>query len=429
MRSFDPGATLCGRYQILGLAGRGGMGAVYAACDSRLGLTVALKQTLATDESLRRAFRREGRLLAALRHPCLPRVLDHFEDGGELFLVMEYVPGDDLGALLARRGGPFPASDVLGWADALLDVLEYLHGQSPPVVHRDIKPQNLKLAPGGGVVLLDFGLARGAAGGQTMMLSGATVAGYTLSYAPVEQIQGGAVDTRADLYALGATLYHLLSGKLPVDALARAVARLDGDPDPLPPLAEVRPDLPVALCDVVMGALALRGADRPACATELRDELRAAGLCDAPPPTPPRRSRRWALWAAAPVLSLALAAGLVAVRAAAPAGAAPTPEPAAVTESAVPTARPSPSGTARPSPAPSALPVPQRATAQSPADGEPVDAPTAVSTATAIPTAAPAATVRPRPAATARPRPAATARPRPAATAAPPPIPIIPGAP
>ena len=419
MRVYESGMTICGRYQILGLAGRGGMGAVYAACDSRLGLTVALKQTCATDEGLRRAFRREGRLLAALRHPCLPRVLDHFEDGGELFLAMEYVPGDDLGAMLAQRGGPFPVADVWGWADALLDALEYLHRQSPPVVHRDIKPQNLKLAPGGGVVLLDFGLAHGAAGGQTMMLSGATVAGYTLSYAPVEQIQGGAVDVRADLYALGATLYHLLSGKPPVDALARAVARLDGDPDPLPPLGDARPGLPPALCAVVMGALALRGADRPATAADLRDALRVAGLCDAPPPTPPppRRSRRWALWAAAPALSLALAIGMVAVRA----GAAPAPEPAAVTESAVPTARPSPSGTARPSPAPSALPVPQRATAQSPADGEPVDAPTAVPTATAIPTAATAAT--------ARPRPAATVRPRPAATTAPPPIPIIPGAP
>ena len=427
MRVYESGMTICGRYQILGLAGRGGMGAVYAACDSRLGLTVALKQTCATDEGLRRAFRREGRLLAALRHPCLPRVLDHFEDGGELFLSMEYVPGDDLGALLAQRGGPFPVADVWGWADALLDALEYLHRQSPPVVHRDIKPQNVKLAAGGGVVLLDFGLARGAAGGQTLMLSGATVAGYTLSYAPIEQIQGGAVDARADLYALGATLYHLLSGKAPVDALARAVARLDGDPDPLPSLGAVRPDLPVALCDVVMGALALRGADRPATATELRESLRVAGCGDALPPTPApvRRSRRWVLWAAAPALALALAVGLDAVRAAAPAGAAPAPDLVVVTESAVPTVQPSPAPTvtAHPSPTPSAMPVPPRGSAQSPAESEPVDAPTATAspTATAIPTAAPVAP--------AKPRPAATARPRPAATTAPPPIPIIPGAP
>lgn len=427
MRVYESGTTICGRYQILGLAGRGGMGAVYAACDSRLGLTVALKQTFATDEGLRRAFRREGRLLAALRHPCLPRVLDHFEDGGELFLAMEYVPGDDLGAMLAQRDGPFPMADVWGWADALLDALEYLHRQSPPVVHRDIKPQNLKLAAGGGVVLLDFGLARGAAGGQTLMLSGATVAGYTLSYAPIEQIQGGAVDARADLYALGATLYHLLSGKAPVDALARAVARLDGDPDPLPPLGAVRPELPVALCNVVMGALALRGADRPATATELRDGLRAAGCGDISPPSPApvRRSRRWVLWAAAPALALALVVGLGAVRAAAPAGAAPAPDLVVVTESAVPTVLPSPVPTviARPSPSPSPLPVPPRGSAQSPAESEPVDAPTATDspTATAIPTAAPVAP--------AKPRPAATARPRPAATVAPPPIPIIPVAP
>ncbi|NTU86397.1 MAG: serine/threonine protein kinase, partial [Chloroflexales bacterium] len=220
MRALTPGTTIHSRYQILALAGRGGMGAVYAARDGRLGATVALKQTLAGDEALRRAFRREARLLSALRHPALPRVLDHFEEVGELFLVMEYVPGDDLGALLARRRAPFSAGEALAWADALLDALEYLHGHTPPVVHRDIKPQNLKLTPEGAVVLLDFGLARGAAGGQTLMLSGATLAGYTPHYAPLEQIQGGAADQRADLYGLGATLYHLLAGEPPADALA-----------------------------------------------------------------------------------------------------------------------------------------------------------------------------------------------------------------
>ena len=410
MRALDPGATLCGRYQILGLAGRGGMGAVYAAQDTRLGLTVALKQTTASNEALRRAFRREGRLLAALRHPCLPRVLDHFEHGGELFLAMEYVPGEDLGALLAKRGGPFPPGDVLAWADDLLGALEYLHGQTPPVVHRDIKPQNLKLAPAGGVVLLDFGLARGAAGGQTQMLSGATLAGYTLSYAPVEQIQGGAVDERADLYALGATLYHLLAGHPPVDALSRAVARLDSDPDPLPTLAEARPGLPQPLCDAVMGALALRAADRPQSAGELRAALRAAGDCAIPSSglaSPPRRARRWVAWAAAPAAALALAIGLGAAGAAAPGGE-PSPSPV-VTAQALPTARPSATVTPSPPPTDTATPLP----------------PTATPTATASPTEQPSPTEAPT--ATAKPRPAATARPAP--TALPPPIPIIPGAP
>jgi eukaryotic-like serine/threonine-protein kinase len=309
MRVLSPGATLCGRYQILGLAGQGGMGAVYAARDTRLGLTVALKQTLATDEGLRRAFRREGRLLAALRHPCLPRVLDHFEDAGDLFLAMEYIPGDDLAAQLAGRGRPFPVAEVLGWADALLEALEYLHGQSPPVVHRDIKPQNLKLTPAGNIVLLDFGLARGAAGGQTRMLSGATVSGYTLSYAPVEQIQGGSFDERADLYALGATLYHLLAGVPPIDALARAVARLDGDPDPLLNLRVGQPDLPAAVSDVIMAALAIRAVDRPQRAADLRAALRAATL-RAEPPTPVVQQRpQWAWWVmwVMPLVALALA--------------------------------------------------------------------------------------------------------------------------
>lgn len=136
-----PDALLQNRYLILRPIGKGGMGAVYLAKDERLGNTIALKETFFEDELLRKAFEREARLLAGLRHPALPRVIDHFTEETGQFLVMEFIPGDDLEEMFKEQGGPFPLSDVLRWADQLLDALDYLHTQEPPIIHRDIKPQ------------------------------------------------------------------------------------------------------------------------------------------------------------------------------------------------------------------------------------------------------------------------------------------------
>src|ERR687883_1641825 len=159
---IEPGALLQNRYRITRQIGRGGMGAVYVATDERFNSTVAVKQTFFFDDpALRRAFEREAVLLNRLRHPALPRVSDHFVEAEGQFLVMEYIEGMDLGELLKARGGWFPVADVLCWADELLDALEYLHAQEPPVVHRDIKPQNIKRTERGRMVLLDFGLAKG----------------------------------------------------------------------------------------------------------------------------------------------------------------------------------------------------------------------------------------------------------------------------
>ena len=155
---------LQGRYLIVEQIGRGGMGAVYKATDTRLRATVALKETLVAGDPARRAFEREAQLLAGLRHSALPRVSDHFMEGDGQFLVMEFIPGEDLAAMLAQRSVPFPADDVLRWADQLLDALDYLHSQQPPIIHRDIKPQNTKLTARGEIILLDFGLAKGAVG-------------------------------------------------------------------------------------------------------------------------------------------------------------------------------------------------------------------------------------------------------------------------
>src|SRR5262245_61865502 len=261
------------RYRIVRPIGQGGMGAIYEAIDQRLGNTVALKQTLLSGAQLDRAFEREAKLLAGLRHPALPVVSDFFADAGGRFLVMQYIPGKDFAELLAERGMPFPVADVLRWADQLLDALDYLHTQQPPVIHRDIKPQNMKLTPRGEIVLLDFGLAKGEAP-QMGAISTASLVGYTPQYAPMEQIQGAGTGPRGDLYALAATLYHLLTNTPPANALERASARLAGQPDPLRPAHELNPQVPPAVSAVLIQALALNADERPASAAALRELLR-----------------------------------------------------------------------------------------------------------------------------------------------------------
>ena len=268
-----PGTVLQNRYAVERQIGAGGMGAVYVATDRRFGSTVALKETFFGDAALRRAFEREARLLNRLRHHALPRVSDHFEEAEGQFLVMEYIPGEDLSQLLkARNGAGFPARQVLSWADQLLDALDYLHTQEPPVVHRDIKPQNLKLTARDQIVLLDFGLAKGTAL-QTRVTNTASLFGYSFNYAPIEQMQGAGTDPRSDLYSLGATLYHLLTGATPPDALTRATAVLDGDPDPLRPASETAAHVPAEVSDVLSRSMALSAARRFGSAEEMRAAL------------------------------------------------------------------------------------------------------------------------------------------------------------
>ena len=270
-----PGTVLQNRYVVERRIGEGGMGAVYVATDQRFGSTVALKETFFADPGLRRAFEREARLLNRLRHAALPRVSDHFNEGEGQFLVMEYIPGEDLSELLKRRRAPFPARDVMGWADQLIDALEYLHTQEPSVIHRDIKPQNLKLLPRNQIVLLDFGLAKGTPL-QTRGSATGSVFGYSFNYAPIEQMQGAGTDPRSDLYSLGATLYHLLAGATPPDALARATAVLNGQPDPLRPAHELNPRVPAEVSAVLTRSMAQSAAARYGSAEEMRGALREA---------------------------------------------------------------------------------------------------------------------------------------------------------
>jgi serine/threonine protein kinase len=271
-----PGTVLQNRYAVERQIGEGGMGAVHVATDRRFGSTVAIKETFFDDAALRKAFEREARLLNHLRHTALPRVSDHFEEGEGQFLVMEFIPGEDLSRMLKERGEPFPLADVLAWADQLLDALEYLHAQEPPVIHRDIKPQNLKLLPRNQIVLLDFGLAKGTPL-QTRVTATGSVFGYSFNYAPIEQMQGTGTDPRSDLYSLGATVYHLLTASPPPDALARATAVLNGEPDPLRPANELNANVTAAVAEVLARAMRQSAAQRFATAAEMRAALRRAG--------------------------------------------------------------------------------------------------------------------------------------------------------
>jgi serine/threonine protein kinase len=250
------------------------MGAVYEAVDERLDTVVALKETLFTDEKLRKQFEREARLLARMHHPALPRVSDHFNESDGQFLVMQYIAGDDLAAMLTQRNGPFPQEEVLRWADQLCDALDYLHTQDPQIIHRDIKPQNLKLTARGQIVLLDFGLAKGASGQMSVVTTSASIFGYTPNYAPLEQVQGLGTDPRSDIYALAATLFHLMTNVKPPDALSRASAVVNGLPDPLPLANHITAQVSAAVAVVLSQGMSQKRDDRFASASEMRDAFR-----------------------------------------------------------------------------------------------------------------------------------------------------------
>lgn len=262
------------RYLVKNLIGRGGMGAVYLAEDTRFSnRKVALKEMLFTNNpKLEAAFGREANLLAQLNHRGLPKVSDYFNDRGFQYLVMEYVPGDDLETLLKKIQSPFPYKRVLNWADSLLDILEYLHTQNPPVLHRDIKPQNLKLTPDDKIILLDFGLAKDSV--ATQMQSANSLAGFTPNYAPLEQIEGSQATMQTDIYLFSATIYHLLTNNLPASSLNRIQAKMDNRNDPLFPAHQLNPEVPAKFSAFLAQGLNLKREDRPMSAREMRQRLR-----------------------------------------------------------------------------------------------------------------------------------------------------------
>ena len=273
----ETGTILQNRYLIEKQIGEGGMGAVYLAVDQKFGSKVAIKETFYQEDGMGEAFEREARLLNGLHHPILPHVSDFFVENGRHFLLMEFIEGEDLSEILVREGA-FPFENVLRWTNELLDALDYLHSHEPPIIHRDIKPNNLKLTLRGNIVLLDFGLAK-LNTNKTMGMK--SVFGYSRRYSPLEQIQGTGTDARSDIFALGATVYHLLTGKPPVDVLARASAIVSGKPDPLQLVSEINQQVPTAVAQVIQTALALNAERRFYSAKAMRKALEYALNLDA----------------------------------------------------------------------------------------------------------------------------------------------------
>ncbi len=261
------GILLQDRYRILRPLGQGGMGAVYLARDRRLDKLCAVKETLDVSPQAQQQFSREARLLARLDHPHLPRVTDYFGQTGRYYLVMDYVEGQDLDAWVRARG-PVPLRQALAWADQVLDALGYLHGQSPAVIHRDVKPANVKVTPEGKAFLVDFGIAKEYRPGQHTVTGARAL---TPGFAPLEQYAArGQTDARTDVYGLGATLYFLLTGVEPPGAVDRAAGRRLPAPSALNPSLRAVPGVD----GVVTQALALQKDDRWATAREMRRVLR-----------------------------------------------------------------------------------------------------------------------------------------------------------
>lgn len=261
--SLEIGSILNDRYRIEGQLGKGGMGAVYLAFDQTLQIKVALKENTNVNPESERQFKREASLLASLRHPNLPRVTDHFILEGRQYLVMDYIEGEDLRAVAMRQ--PPSVKDVLPWATAVSDALEYLHSRRPPVIHRDIKPSNIKVQPEGNVVLVDFGLAK--VFDQKQTTTGAR--GLTPGFSPPEQYGSGRTDARSDQYALAATIYSLLTSQSPTDSIERMLGN-----EELVPAKKLNPAIPDYIDAALTRALAVNKHERFGEIGEFREAIK-----------------------------------------------------------------------------------------------------------------------------------------------------------
>jgi WD40 repeat protein len=280
--------VLQNRYRIVSLLGRGGMGAVYRAWDTRLDVPVALKEMTAqpgldshTLDQLRQQFRQEATILARMDHPHLVRVTDFFEESGSVYLVMDFVEGESLADQIEREGS-LPEQQVVAWAVQLLDALEYCHGRQ--VIHRDIKPQNIIICPDGHVELVDFGLVKLWDPNDPQTHTAMRGMG-TPAYAPPEQYgaQPGHTDPRSDLYSLGATLYHALTGEPPATAGDRMA-----NPDSFTPMGRLNPRVGVQTETAVMQAMELPLAKRFSSAREMAQALKGKSSALSPERAPAR---------------------------------------------------------------------------------------------------------------------------------------------
>ncbi|MCB0047356.1 MAG: serine/threonine protein kinase [Caldilineaceae bacterium] len=263
-------ARLGRRYIIRDQLGHGGMGAVYLAEDTRLpGRLVAIKENLNAAEDGQAQFQREALILARLRHPNLTQVTDYFNEGAHQYLVMDYIPGPDLRDRL-KQAGSMAEAEALACTDQIMRALHYMHtwrnpetGKITPIIHRDVKPANIKQMNDGRYVLVDFGIAKFAVGDEDTALSARAL---TPGYAPIEQYHGG-TDARSDVYALGATLFSLLTAKTPPSATNMASGA------PLPPVRRLASGVSPLCEEAINRAMAFRPESRYQSMSEMHQAL------------------------------------------------------------------------------------------------------------------------------------------------------------
>jgi serine/threonine protein kinase len=272
-----------GDYLVRRLIGEGGMGKVYEAEERLSKRRVALKVLhgeLAKSEDGRRLFLNEMQILAHLEHPNIVRSLASIEVGGELVMVLEYLPGRTLRAELHERGR-MPWTEAIRIVSKVASALAAAHGQSPPIIHRDLKPENIMLLEGGAVKVMDFGIAKVI---EAMHQTNTQSVG-TLQYMSPEQIDAHTIDHRADLYCLGLTFYELLAGQPPfASASPRQLLNLQCTAEP-PPLSEdVRAGLPRGVEQLLFQLLEKAPEDRPFLAQDVVDRLEPFQVAASPSP-------------------------------------------------------------------------------------------------------------------------------------------------
>jgi serine/threonine protein kinase len=262
---LNPGTVINNRYRIVSLLGQGGFGAVYRAWDLSLKKPCAVKQNFETSPQAQKQFEREAVILARLNHPNLPRVTDHFSVPGEgQYLVMDYVEGEDLQEVLDRSSRPLPERLVLPWIEQVCEALTYLHNQTPPIIHRDIKPANIKITPEGKAVLVDFGIAKVF---DPLLKTTIGARAITPGYSPLEQYGQGRTDSRSDIYALGAMLYALLTGRELPESTQRAVN------DTVIPANQLNPNISRPVVVAIHHAIQVDAARRPASVSDFKTAL------------------------------------------------------------------------------------------------------------------------------------------------------------